>query len=346
MKSVSRLRQNPTHKKSRETLKQSYPLAVETFERNAINAISADVEFKYREAFRNYEKINFLYEEIRRSPGAMRIIPNPVDYYTKVAQLKERAAEESYEAGVEALEKDTREDAKEAYYRFKDVRGFVSEYKDVRDKLEEAKFKATLKVVVEQIPVPTQYNLSAEFFQNKIESYLHKPSRRNPFVRFYTPYEAESEQLPYVDHFLRLQFDDFALGDSHTEKVIESVSKDSVKVGTVKLKDGTKQAVYSTVHAKVTTLTKSLRSHGVLSMEVINGSTNAVLKNQKFRGQYVWNAKWGYYKGDERALTDEQVRICKRKEKSPPSPQQMFVAFTDPIYNNLTRSIGSFYSSY
>lgn len=346
IKSVSRLRQNPTHKKSRETLKQSYPLAVETYERNAVNAISADVDFKYREALRNYEKINRLYEEIRRSPGAMRIISNPVDHYTKVAQLKEQAAEESYEAGVLLLEKETRADAKDAYYRFKDVQSFVAEYKDVDEKLEEARFKATLKVVVEQIPVPTRYNLSAEFFQNKIEEYLHRPSRKHFFVRFYTPYEAESEQLPYVDHFLRLQFDDFAVGETRTEKVTESVSKDSVKVGTVELEDGSKRPVYSTVRAKVTTLTKSLRSHGLLNMEIIDGNTNAVLRNQKFNGEYTWTTQWGYFRGDERALTKEQLEVSKREERSPPPPQEMFIAFTEPIYRNLTRSISSFYASY
>ena len=346
LKSVSRLRQNPSHRKSRETLKQSYPLAIETFERDAKNAISSDAEFKYREAFRSYEKINRLYEEIRRSPGALRVIPKPIEYYTRVGTLKEQAAEESYDAGITALEKDTRNDAKEAYYRFKDAQEFVNDYKDITAKLEESKDRATLKVIIEPIPVPIQYDLNSDFFQKKIERYLKRPSQSLFFVDFYTPHEAETEQLPQVDHFLRLQFDEFALGKAETSRVTESVKRDSVVVGTVKRKDGSKENVYRTVKATVTTYTKSLPSEGSLSLEILEGNPSTSIKRQTFNGSYVWTSKWGVFKGDERALSDEQKRTCKRKEKATPSTQQMFESMSDPIYRNLTRSINAFYASY
>lgn len=346
LKSVNRLRQNPTHKKSRETLKQSYPLAVETLERSAINAISSDSPFKFKESLRAYEQVNSMYEEIRRSPGALRVVPNPKDFYTKVAELKEKAADESYEAGLNALQRDTQEDAKRAYYLFSDVKRFVPGYKDVNNKLDEAKFRATLKVVIEQIPVPTRYDLSARFFQDKIEEYLHTQFRGSQFVRFYTPEEAERDQLPYVDHFLRLQFDDFVVGKTSLERNTESVSKDSVKVGKVTLEDGTKIDAYSTVYAKVTINKKEVKSNGLFSMQVFDGNTNAVLTHRKFNGEYVWTSRWGSFKGDERALSDDQLKACKREEATPPPPQDLFIEFTRPIYNQLTGAINRFYSRY
>jgi hypothetical protein len=47
MKSVTRLRQNPDHSKSQETLKNAYPLAVEFFETQAKNDIASNALFNH-----------------------------------------------------------------------------------------------------------------------------------------------------------------------------------------------------------------------------------------------------------------------------------------------------------
>ena len=44
-----------------------------------------------------------MYEEIRRAPGALRVIPNPVDYYSQLDEAKNNAAMESYTHGEEML---------------------------------------------------------------------------------------------------------------------------------------------------------------------------------------------------------------------------------------------------
>lgn len=345
LKAVNRLRQKPDHKKSKETLRKGYPLALETIEQSAANSLTSNAPFKYRDALRRYQQINVMYEEIRRSPGALRVIHNPRNYYDKLPDLKERAANESYEAGIVALNRETREDAKKAYFLFKDVQEYVPGYKDVQNKIEEARFIATLKVVVEQIPVPSRYRLSAAFFQDKIEEYLHSQYRSNEFVRFYTPREADTEKLAFVDQYLRLEFDDFTVGETHVIKETETYSKDSVKVGTVTI-EGEKVDAYGTVTAKLTTWRKEVISKGTFSMRVFDAQSNAVLTHRKFNGEFVWFSKWGTFSGDERALSDEQLAICNNSEVPPPPPQDMFIEFTRPIYDQLTSAVNSFYARY
>ncbi|MEM9298848.1 MAG: hypothetical protein AAGA64_10710 [Bacteroidota bacterium] len=346
VKAVNRLRSNPGHKKSKETLKHSYPLAVENAEKDMANILDSDAPFKYRTVLRSYEQINAMYEEIRRSPGALKVVPNPKNYYPEVAKHKGLAAEESYAAGIVALERDTREDAKQAVYLFRDVQSFVPGYKDALTKIEEAMFKATLKVVVDQIPVPTAYTLSANFFQNKVEEHLYTQFRSTEFVRFYTPTEAEHENLPYIDQYLRIQFDDFVVGETHLVTNIETLTKDSVVVGSVTLENGSKVDAYNTVKAKLTVNHKEVISNGLLSMRVFDGRTSAVLTHQKFNGEFIWFSEWGSFNGDERALTDEQIKICNSSEVPPPPPQDLFVEFTRPIYSQLVTSINSFYARY
>ena len=200
--------------------------------------------------------------------------------------------------------------------------------------------------MVEQIPVPTRYNLSADFFQDKVQEYLHNQYGGNPFVRFYTPAEAEAEQLPYVDQYLRIQFDDFVVGETHVMQNSEVISRDSVVVGSVTMEDGSKVDVYNTVKAKLNRWRKEVHSRGLLSFQVYDANTQALVTHQKFNGEFVWWSEWGNFNGDERALSQEQLRICNSQEALPPEAQDLFLEFTRPIYNQLVPALDSFYRRY
>lgn len=345
MKSVQRLRQNPDHSKSQETLKNGYPLAVEYYENQAKNEIASNSPYKWKNAIQSYNTINNMYEAIKQCPGCMKAVQNPKNYYSEIGPLKEKAAEESYNAGIESLMKGNRNDAKRAFYNFTDAQNFVPGYKDVVEYLAKAKDEATLKVVVEQIPVPNRYSLSGGFFQDKVEEFLHQNYPEQAFIHFYTPQEANTIQLARVDQYMRIQFDDFVVGNSVLKEKEETVTKDSVKVGEAKV-DGKTIPVYNTVKAKLTTYRKEIISNGLLSMVVVDAKTNGVLTHKKFNGEYVWVSQWARFNGDDRALTDQQLAICKQKEQQPPVHQDLFLEFTRPIYNQLIPAIKGFYQNY
>lgn len=345
MQSVNRLRQNPDHDKSRETLKNAYPLALETLQTDANNQIASNSPTKWRNAIAAYDKINQMYETIRTSPGAMKVIRDPKNFYAEIGPLKEKAADESYNAGIEALMKGNRNDAKRAYFNFSDAQAFVPGYKDVIEYLAKSKFEATLKVIVEQVAVPARYSLTGDFFQDKVEEYLHKSYPDKGFIKFYTPVEAKSVNLTKVDQILRIQFDDFSVGNTTIKEKEETVKKDSVKVGEAKV-NGKSIPVYNTVTAKLITIRKEVVSNGLLSMIVVDANTNGVLTHQKFSGEYSWTSVWGRYNGDERALSDSQISMCKRREQQPPVAQDLFLEFTRPIYSQLTSGLQSFYRNY
>lgn len=345
IRSVSRLRQKPDHSKSLEALKNAYPLAVEFYENEAQNQISSNSAYKWKNAIASYNQINNLYEQIRQCPGCKKVVPNPKNYYTEIGPLKEKAAEESYNAGITALMKGNRQEAKKAYFNFVDAQGFVNGYKDVVEYLDKSKWEATLKVVVEQIPVPARYNLSGGFFQDKVEEFLRSTYTDGTFIKFYTPEEAKIVNLESADQLVKIQFDDFSVGNSVLREKVETFTKDSVKVGEAKL-NGKIVPVYNTVKAKLTTYRKELSSNGLLSLIVMDAKTNGVLAHRKFNGEYVWVSQWGRFNGDERALNAQQLKLCRLSEQQPPNPQDLFLEFTKPIYNQLVPAIKSFYQSY
>jgi len=344
-RAVNRLRQNPDHGKSMDILRDAYPLAVEYFETQAKNEIASNSTFKWKNAIQSYTQLNQLYEQIRQCPGCLKVVPNPKNYYAEIGPLKEKAAEESYNAGITALMKGTRNDAKQAYYNFADAQAFVPGYKDVIDYLDKAKWEATLKVILEQIPVPARYNLSGGFFQDRVEEYLHTNYTDMSFIRFYTPQEAQSEKLEQADQILRIQFDDFSVGNTTLKEKEETVTKDSVKVGEVKM-EGKTVPVYNTVKAKLTVTRKEVLSTGLLSMVIVDARTSGILAHQKFSGEYLWVNSWARFNGDDRALSDQQLQLCKQKELQPPGAQDLFLEFTRPIYNQLIPALRSFYQAF
>ncbi|MEQ9426318.1 MAG: hypothetical protein RJQ09_17970 [Cyclobacteriaceae bacterium] len=346
MKSVDRLRKNLGHDKSKSTLRRSYPLAIAYYEDEISNITSSNDPFKWGRTVRSYELINNMYEEIRRSPGALKVISSPVNYYDKMERAKANAAEESYAAGLRKLNPNDRNLSKEAYFHFSDADNFVRGYKDVNDKMAEARFHATLKVLVEQIPVPRRYSLSGDFFQQKVEEFLHSGWSDRDFVRFFNPNEARNERLDNPDQVVVLAFDDFTVGNTYIKESTEQFVRDSVEVGEVTLEDGSTVPAYGSVQAKLTVFRKEVSSRGLLSMQILDGRNEAILASTKFPGTFVWYSEWGSFNGDERALTREQLAICQANEIPPPPPQDLFFEFTVPIWDQLTSALRRFYSRY
>ena len=228
---VNRLRRNNDHKKSIETLRQAYPMSVGFFEDRAKTSLSSSERFKWSEVVKSYTAINTMYDEIRRCPGALAVIPNPVNYFSKLQEAKQNAAEENYAAGVLALQAGNRESAKQAYGYFKIANDFVPGYKEVNSYLAAALDAATVKIVVEPIPVHSKSaGVSAQFFNDKISEFVHS-APISEFVRFYT--RAEVQKLKVTpNHIVQLQFEDFTVGEIHKQEKETQFVKDSVVMGT------------------------------------------------------------------------------------------------------------------
>jgi hypothetical protein len=221
----------------------------------------------------------------------------------------------------------------------------VPGYKDVKNRIANAKYNATLKVIVEQIPVSRKYQLSSDFFLNQIIENLLS-NRPNEFVEYYSPQSADNMGIKYPDQVLRMNFDEFTIGQVYDKETEKEFSRDSVNVGSVTMPDGSKKIVYNTVKAKLKTYHRELVSNGTLDVTIIDLPKNNVVSQRKFSGQYIWFTEWGSFNGDERALNKEQLALCNKRPDLPPAHQDLFVEFTKPIFNQVTPFLKSFYRKY
>ncbi len=345
IRSVEKLRKSPNNKNARETLANAYPNAVDTFLDQLEN--NKNSEFRNTNAVYTYQKLNGMYETIQRSPAAKNVIDYPKKYYSQLDKVKPKAAQEQYSAGLSHLNYGDRENTKQAYFYFLEAEKFVPNYKDVANKIDEAYNLSILNVLANLKPVQSRiYDLSADIFYTEVKNIFNQIEQKE-FIRFYTLEQAKSMNIENPDHYLEINFEDFVVGETHIKERVEKMERDSLKVGQITLDDGTKKDVFGTVKATVSISKMEVISKGLINLSITkNGMDNKDLIYQDFAGEYVWFNEWGNYNGDKRALTDNQIEICRQKRMNPLPPQQMFVEFTKPIHDQLRRRLFTFYNNY
>lgn len=342
---IQRLKNSPGNKRAQASLAEAYPLARDLHLKRIDWLKGSTERFKWDQIASAYDELNNVYNLIQRCPACMKVVPNAQFYGTEFNAATTSAAEERYSAGIQELAKGTREAAIVAHQHFSRVQYLKPNYKDTPAKLEEALFAATLHVLVDQIPVHSRaFGLSHEFFQNQINEFLHE-QRASQYVRFYTPAEADREQMNEPDHVVVLQFDDFVVGQTYMREQTKTVTRDSVVVGTVEV-DGQNVDVYNTVEAEFTTFSKYIDSGGLLDMRIYDARTDRILFQRKMPGQYQWLAEWATFQGDKRALTDEQFQMTRQTEAQSPPPQFLFEQFCRPIYGQVADNFRRYYRDY
>jgi hypothetical protein len=341
LKSVKRLRQNSNNSKAKTTLSEAYPMAVEYYLSQIQKSKTSSRPFKWESVLDSYQKLNRMANEIQRSPAALSIIANPNDYTREITESKENAASERYDAGRVALERGNRQDAKDAFYHFEKTHQFVPDYKDVRNQLDKAFDLATLRVLVQHLPIQQgRFAFSYDFFYNKVFEFLHD-YQGNRFVRFYSPQDARNINPDYFDQVLRFRFDEFVVGETHTNSETFTVT-DSVETE-ITLDDGKKAKGKSQVSAKYTNFRRTVVSGGTLSFEILDAKRNTILTQEKMPGEFVWESEWATYRGDKRALNKKELANTKLNEVPPPPPQQLFIEFCKPIYDQIRSKVNRYY---
>ncbi|MFY0689004.1 MAG: hypothetical protein JXQ90_17670 [Cyclobacteriaceae bacterium] len=328
--------------KAGAVLKESYRYAVRTYEDRIKLSKSSGNQFKWESVVSDYTRLNGLYNMIRRCPNCSKYVPNPYEYNKYLTEAKENAAEVRYQLGTRALQHQAdRNKAMEAYEHFEIANRYVPGYKDIANKQNSARQQAILRVVVEPIPAFSyQTRLQHGFFTDKINEYLHA-QRFNEFVQFFTPEEVKAKKLDYVDHVIKIEFEQYSLGNLATSTNTYEVVRDSVV-----LEERNGRPVYGEVKARFTEYEKNLIASGVLGFQIVEVDANKVLSRERFPSEFIWMSQWASYNGDERALSPEQKRVARQREQMPPSQQFMFEQFAGILYDQVIDKMRRFYRNY
>lgn len=342
LKAIQTLRKNPNSNRALEIVKTSYPMAIEYNKQVVDVTLQSGSSDKYMTAVDMYTQLNNLADEISRCPVALNAV-KPVVYFTsELNSAKELAIKEQYENGTSLLKSGTIDDARRAYVCFSNVKSIKSDYPNIAQLIAVAEDQGTLKVVFEEIPVnSTTYQVSAAIFYNDLLATLKNRTNRL-FLRFYKSSEAESLKIT-PHHLVRVQFNDFSIGNLISSEIVNEYTRDSVIVGSYTDASGKTYDVLGSVKAAVTTQKTELISNGVLSVKIIDYAQNSVITEQKFASEYVWGNSWATFQGDERAVPDDKKRLLDNKQVLPPSAQDLFLLFSSPLLENSASFLNGYY---
>jgi hypothetical protein len=342
IQAVQHLRYKPQSAKALETIKKSYPMALEYNQQLIDQLVNSGTTDKYIRISELYGQLNQLADEIVRCPAALEAV-RPVTYFhEQLNKAKELAAKEQYDEGVKLLNTGFIDDARLAYTRFERAKECKPNYPGIENKLILAEDLGTLKVVVEQVPVNSSaYQISAKVFYDRMYTYLKRSVERK-FIRFYQPTDAEQMKIS-PHHVIRMQFVDFTIGNIREREVIQEYTSDSVVVGNYTDQAGNKIDVKGVVKAKVTTFEREVLSKGLLDMKIIDYPSNQLVAERSFPGEFIWRNDWATFNGDKRAVPADKAKLLERKQVMPPLPQEMFLLFSDPIFSNASSYLLSYY---
>lgn len=341
-KAVDRLKSSPDNKNATKVLREGYSMTLEWTQEELDQVLSTNDPYKWERAINVMEQVNRLSDQIRSTPAARKIIGNPKNYNSELNMAYEKAADVRYNAGLAELEVKTRESARLAFDHFNTANLYVSGYKNVRELMETAKEIATIRVILETIPVPSQrYQLSSEFFYDQVFKYLNNQFSQNSFVNFYSPFQAEREKLNHPDFIVDLEFFDFSVGNLSRSEKEENLEK-RVKIES----RDTTRVQYKTYSAKLKTYTDQVISGGTLRMRIIEPATDKLMSDELIPGSFTWVNQYAIYAGDVEALDKNQMELTRRKVLPLPPQQDLFIEFTKPIYDQLTQKLTRFFRRY
>jgi hypothetical protein len=338
---AQKLSKKPGDAATLDILQNAYRYAVEDHERNIRNFATTTSDLRFENIYREYASLQSLYESIRRSPSVYQIV-QPTDYTSFMNTYKEEASNARVDRGMELMDQNTKKGFRDAYTEFQRALALKPGDLSIKQKMDEAYANAVTNVVL--MPLTrfgyqyTTYSYDFNNFNYDVLRYLNNNNRAS-FLRFYSANEA-SQVRP--DNTVELRFSDVNIGRYRDERNVREVTKQIVTKETVFKPDSVKRE-YTTVKAKITTITRTLQADGLLQA-LINDIDRRHLWSDTYRADYRWVYTFSTYTGDERALSDEDKKLLNQREQFPPSNDEIIRIIMNDVQNKAQCGISDYYN--
>jgi hypothetical protein len=142
-KSSQKLRKDPNNQEELSVLKEAYYQANRIDEERISFLKKEDQDENWVEIYQLYSRMDARQDMIERLPSQVRNEFTFVNYDDQIIRSKEVAASVSYNQGLEYLKRGDRLSARQAYQEFERAKSIYHDYRDVNQKLEEARLLGT-----------------------------------------------------------------------------------------------------------------------------------------------------------------------------------------------------------
>ena len=344
-KALDKLEKKPKDSKSLNILEEAYPLFLSEYKQEIADLENSYEDFKWEKILDRYETMEEAYRKVREIPTARRSFPDLYSYGFEIQQTEGKVLVERYEVGMELLAQGERQKAREAFDHFTFIMNRDTRYKDVSQRLEEARDLATVFVGIAPVEVPSfRYDRSAADFEYELTRRLSEDNR-NDFVQYVLPTDRNFP-VEDLNHIVQMRFDNFRIDNGRDREQIFTRRRDNVATEEIVVGDSTIVRPVS-VEAEVHCFTREIVASGDLEIQILDQNTNRIEERDRFNGNYTYLAEWGYFEGDSRALDSGDTQCMERRSApTPPREEELFVEFTIPIYEQVLNFLEREYRNY
>ena len=274
-----------------------------------------------------------LYDAINTSASLLKAT-KAQSYFNALTVAKDSAASELYLAGLDYLDKNGRDNAKEAYYAFKKADQYVNGYKDSRTKMKEAFEKCVVTVVINPVHDDnffqsgySSFGYNREYLQQSLVRDLGGDNNNSNPAKFYTDWDARRKSIK-PDWMIDLTWQNIYV-PRPTERTYNRNASKKIESG----KDTSGKPIYQTVTAilRITRLSYSVT--GDFEYQVTDVKENKGLNSGRIPANIDWQQEYATYTGDSRALNSDDWTLVNN------SQQYQRYNSKDDIMNELTRRV-------
>lgn len=261
---------------------------------------------KYEKSLKLYNELQDVYNAIVNTPSAFRLV-TPVSYNAEIFETKQQAAEAYYLAGKQELNKSTRASSKKAFTYFKNVDGFVPNYKDAESLKEQAYQQAEVIVVINAVRDNSYFAnqtwsggllYSNDYFQRSLVRDLNSLNRNYYPSEFFTDRDAWTQNI-HPDWVVDLTVRNIIMPYSPSDYRYKRDRSAQVEIG----RDTSGKPVYRTVYATLNIIRSTMIARAEMDVAISQPANGQIIRRRTFQDEFRWQSEKASYSGDSRALT-------------------------------------------
>ena len=264
------------------------------------------------------------------------------NYSTKINDAKLKAAEFAYAKGEQLLKLESRFEARKAYAKFVEAKKYHSQYKDVDNKLAEAKFKGITNVffsIEDHSKVVAPQGLIQEIQRINMDGL-------NETWKNYETY-VDTNKIYHYSIFLNLKLIDVSPEGlkqnafTETKKVEDGFDHVLDEEGNVQkdtLGNDIKEIRYKTIICSIRQFHQSKTARISGTIDYIDNFTNKVLKTEPITSDAIFEHHYAIANGDLNALKPE-TKAMLGVEPLPFPRDEPLILQAGEVLKNMTKEI-------
>lgn len=315
-KAAEKLTKRPNNDKQLRVLEEAFELA-NMFDEERIQFLEKEgLEQSWIEIYELYEQLERRQNRVRRLPSQVRSKFVFQNYEDQIITAKAEAANVSYNRGLEFLERGDRISARQAWQEFERARNIFPGYRNVDMRLAEAIEQGTNHAlfVIE--------NNSGMILPEGFDVEMRKVTLKDLNTRWLNFDTYENENTVY-DHFIVLNIKEIAISPESIDRRTFSESReiqDGMKYllderGNVQkdsLGNDIRVPNMITISAEITEAVQQKAAIVAGSLDFYELNTDQLIKTDNISVEAIFSHNSGAYRGDSRALSDDNRRITAR----------------------------------